>query len=706
MKKDKRQLLEGSHAIALTIRNIKPAVVSAYPITPQTHIVEDLAKFKADGVESYEYVRAESEFAAASIVLGASATGVRTYSATSSQGLLLMAEVIYNISGMRLPVVMTVANRAVSAPINIWCFTKETDILMADLTYKPIAKIKIGEKILGKDKSGRLVYSKVTKLFSRQTENLVKIKTKEVEITCTPEHPFYYHNGHNHYTKASNLKGKELHYFGYNQEINNEFKRGYLAGVADGDGSFSLNNKNENNQTFRLKCKDEEMAATFILWANHFGFPVRNYQGMEKFGYFTAIMTLTEKVKSLKKFLNKKNNKDFARGYLAGIYDAEGSGPHKIKQATIYNNDKNIIKTVARYLKLLNLDFKIYIDTRRGGFHKNDNFHVKINNVPEFFIKCTPRISRKRDNILKMSLKSIKSRVKVMEVTPTTKKTIVYNLETETNNYIANGLLVHNCDHSDIMGMRDAGAILLFAETHQEAIDLHVVAYKIAESLALPVFVNVDGFILTHSYEGCEIPETKLIKKFLPDYKAKKEEFLDPKNPITMGLFAGPQYYFAFRKELQNDLLSSTKLIEKEYLNWKKIFITGKKEASVKVDNGLFQYYGPKNPKTVLIAMGTVSGTIKQVLDDASAKSSVGLLKLRCYRPFPAEQIKKVLHGVKQVITIEKTYGLGYLPPLHLDLATALYGEKIKLASQVVGLGGQDVTEAEIKKIIKAYEKF
>ena len=119
MKKD-RQILEGSRAIALTIKNIKPNVISAYPITPQTHIVEDLAKFKANGKTNYEYVRAESEFAAASIVLGASAAGSRAYSATSSQGILLMTEVLFNIAGMRLPVVITCANRAVSAPISIW----------------------------------------------------------------------------------------------------------------------------------------------------------------------------------------------------------------------------------------------------------------------------------------------------------------------------------------------------------------------------------------------------------------------------------------------------------------------------------------------------------------------------------------------------------------------------------------------------------
>lgn len=116
----KKEILEGSRAVALTIKNINPAVVSAYPITPQTHIVEDLAQIKADGQAKFEYLRAESEFAAASIVLGASAAGARVYSATSSQGLLLMTEVLYNISGMRLPVVMTCANRAISSPINIW----------------------------------------------------------------------------------------------------------------------------------------------------------------------------------------------------------------------------------------------------------------------------------------------------------------------------------------------------------------------------------------------------------------------------------------------------------------------------------------------------------------------------------------------------------------------------------------------------------
>jgi pyruvate ferredoxin oxidoreductase alpha subunit len=115
-----RTILEGSRAVAETVALCRPKVVCAYPITPQTHIVEDLARIIADGELDSGYVLADSEFTAASVVLGSSATGARSYTATSSQGLLLMTEVVFNIAGMRLPVVMTVANRAVSAPINIW----------------------------------------------------------------------------------------------------------------------------------------------------------------------------------------------------------------------------------------------------------------------------------------------------------------------------------------------------------------------------------------------------------------------------------------------------------------------------------------------------------------------------------------------------------------------------------------------------------
>jgi pyruvate ferredoxin oxidoreductase alpha subunit len=118
--KSGRQVVEGSYAVAHAAAMCRPDVISAYPITPQTHIVEDLSQFVADGVIDSKYINVESEFSALSALVGASAVGARTYSATTSQGLALMHEVLFNAAGMRLPIVMTIVNRSISAPINIW----------------------------------------------------------------------------------------------------------------------------------------------------------------------------------------------------------------------------------------------------------------------------------------------------------------------------------------------------------------------------------------------------------------------------------------------------------------------------------------------------------------------------------------------------------------------------------------------------------
>ncbi|MGR3661395.1 MAG: pyruvate ferredoxin oxidoreductase [Paracoccaceae bacterium] len=115
-----REAIEGSLAIARAVALCRPEVVAAYPITPQTHIVENLSRLVAEGELHTEFVSVESEFSAASVVLGAAAAGARAYTATASQGVLLMSEVLFNIAGMRVPLVMTVANRAVGAPLSIW----------------------------------------------------------------------------------------------------------------------------------------------------------------------------------------------------------------------------------------------------------------------------------------------------------------------------------------------------------------------------------------------------------------------------------------------------------------------------------------------------------------------------------------------------------------------------------------------------------
>ena len=366
-----KKCLEGSKAIAETINACRPEVVAAYPITPQTHIVENLSQYYADGKADFKFVRAESEFAAASIVLGGSAAGARTYTATSSQGLLLMTEVVFTISGMRLPVVLTCANRAISAPINIWN------------------------------------------------------------------------------------------------------------------------------------------------------------------------------------------------------------------------------------------------------------------------------------------------------------------------------------DHQDIMTVRDAGWLILFAENNQEAVDFHPIAFKVAEQLKIPVMVAVDGFILTHTVEGVELPSQNQLKKYLPKYKPAAGEYLDVNNPVSLGAFATPEHYQEIRQDLHEDILSAEKVLKKELVEYKKITGRGKKD--------LVEYSGHKKPEVVFVAMGAVVGTVKQAVNELNAEGGkAGVLKVKCFRPFPAKEIQQKVGKYEQIVVLDKNVSLrkrGGI--LFTEINSALADSKAQVKGVISGLGGRDITVGKIKEIYK-----
>ncbi|PIR94350.1 pyruvate ferredoxin oxidoreductase [Candidatus Falkowbacteria bacterium CG10_big_fil_rev_8_21_14_0_10_39_11] len=363
-----KKCIEGSEAVATVIASCEPDVVSSYPITPQTHIIEDLAWLKNSGQVDFEFIRADSEFAAASIVQGASAAGGRTYTATSSQGLLLMMEVIYATAGLRLPVVMTLANRAVSAPINIWN------------------------------------------------------------------------------------------------------------------------------------------------------------------------------------------------------------------------------------------------------------------------------------------------------------------------------------DQQDAMSMRDAGWIMLFAEDNQAAVDLHVLAYKMAEKLRVPAVVNMDGFVLTHTVEPIDLPTKSQVKTFLPKYKPSNGTILDVKNPVTLGAFATPEYYQEFREDLQHDLLLATDLLIAENKKFKKIF---NREYQP------IEYYGVNNPEAVILTFGSLVGTVKDVVDDLNKqKKKVGVVNVVMFRPFPQKELISVMKKVKWAAVVEKDIAFGSTGGLDLEVKAALFGKSpIQVDSYSMGLGGRDITKAEIEKI-------
>ena len=359
--------IEGSHAMAEAIALCRPEVIAAYPITPQTHIIEDLGSMVKSGeLEKCEYINVESEFAAMSASIGASATGARTYTATSSQGLLFMAEAVYNASGLGLPIVMTIGNRAIGAPINIWN------------------------------------------------------------------------------------------------------------------------------------------------------------------------------------------------------------------------------------------------------------------------------------------------------------------------------------DHSDSMSMRDAGWIQLFAETNQEAVDLHIQAFKLAEELSIPVMVCVDGFILTHAYERVDIPSQEEVDNFLPPFEP--QQILDCDEPVTMGAMVGPEAFMEVKYLAHHKQMVGLRRIGE---------ISEEFEAQFgRNSGGLVRSYRTEDADTIVIALGSINGTIKDTVDEMREQGvKIGVVTIISYRPFPIKAVREALGGAKRVVVIEKSLAVGMGGMVASNVRMAMRDFDMQIHTVIAGLGGRPVLKKSLHRV-------
>jgi pyruvate ferredoxin oxidoreductase alpha subunit len=370
------QVMEGSEAVALAVKACRPQVISAFPISPQTHIVEGLARMVADGELNSEYIRVESEFSAASVVAGAAAAGSRSYTASSSQGLLLMAEVLYASAGMRLPFVITGVNRSISAPINI------------------------------------------------------------------------------------------------------------------------------------------------------------------------------------------------------------------------------------------------------------------------------------------------------------------------------------QVDHQDTMSLRDAGLIQFYVESVQEAYDIHLAAFKIAEEsgIMLPVMVCMDGWVLTHSYERVEVVDQEAVDKFLPAFEP--EHYLDPAHPKTWGSYAEADVMMEFKYAIHKAMITGKPRI-KEILD-ELSAITGRENS------GLIEAYRTHDADVILVAMGSVAGTVKDAVDELrDAGKKVGLVKIRCYRPFPHEEIRQAINGSKVVAVMDANFSMGSEGAVGLDLKAKLIGrpDAPMVIDYIAGLGGREINTRTIADLVAKAEE-
>ncbi len=246
-------------------------------------------------------------------------------------------------------------------------------------------------------------------------------------------------------------------------------------------------------------------------------------------------------------------------------------------------------------------------------------------------------------------------------------------------------------DHSDSMAMRDAGWIQLYAESNQEALDLHIQAFRLAESLSCPVMVCVDGFILTHACERVELPSQEQVDQFLPPYEPS--QVLDPNDPMTIGTMVGPDAFFevrylAHQKHLK--ALEHIPFIQRHFCE-----ITGRQSG------GLIEAYRCEDAALVLVGMGSVIGTLKDVVDELREQDyKVGCLKVVAFRPFPFEVIRQALSTSKAVITIEKNLAIGQGGVLSQHLNRALRGLNINVHTVIAGLGGRPIGRAAIRRLI------
>jgi len=258
-------------------------------------------------------------------------------------------------------------------------------------------------------------------------------------------------------------------------------------------------------------------------------------------------------------------------------------------------------------------------------------------------------------------------------------------------------------DQQDSISERDVGWLQLYVETAQEAHDMTIMQHRISEDrrVLLPSMVCLDGFTLSHVYEPVDILSKGEVQSFLPKYKPV-HAVLDPKEPLTQGPIGFPTHYMEFRSELVKAMEGSLPVIEEVMADFSRTFPVQIKDSRPEKYYHV-EEYRMQDADVVLVAMGSVCGTIKEVIDDLRSKGiKAGLLKLITYRPFPAKLLAQKLAPYKKVAVIEKAISPGSRCPLYTELAEALYDSKERpaLRSFIVGLGGRDVTLGHIEKII------
>jgi pyruvate ferredoxin oxidoreductase alpha subunit len=260
------------------------------------------------------------------------------------------------------------------------------------------------------------------------------------------------------------------------------------------------------------------------------------------------------------------------------------------------------------------------------------------------------------------------------------------------NRALSGPINIH-CDHSDSMLVRDSGVVQLFAENAQEAYDLMVMAPRIAEhpAVSLPVLVCQDGFTITHAAEPVSKLDDDDVRVFVGTYYTPVRPLLDTRHPATHGPFAMPDYYFEFRRAQAAALEGALDVIGAVAAELAQL--SGR-------ENDVVEAYRLDGAESVIVALGSTAGTVKDVVDELRDDGeAVGLLKIRSFRPFPAHAVRCLLEGMRDVIVLDRADSPGGAPPLAADVAFALAGSDTRLRSHVYGLGGRDLHPESVRQV-------
>ncbi|MGN1185647.1 MAG: transketolase C-terminal domain-containing protein, partial [Methanobrevibacter wolinii] len=260
----------------------------------------------------------------------------------------------------------------------------------------------------------------------------------------------------------------------------------------------------------------------------------------------------------------------------------------------------------------------------------------------------------------------------------------------DANRAISAPLCIWN-DQQDSIAQRDSGWIQLYAEDGQEALDMVLAGFKVAENenVLLPVMITIDGFIITHTNEVVDIPDQEQVDKFLPDY-VPKYSYLDPEKPVTVGSFSDPRFYMEARHAMQVAMDKSIDVFEDAFKDFEEIF--GR-------HHDLIDTYRCEDADIIFVALGSVCSTLRVVIDEMrESGEKVGLVKILSYRPFPGEKINEAVKNASKLAVLDKDISFGVGGALYEDMKTNVDKEMYNF---IIGLGGKDITPSTLYEILE-----